>query len=317
MVANGLIFCLDVAGKVLYACEGLSTTSTVFPVAEKGRWPIDDMQLDTWLDVETVTRGDTVTVSIQGRLLAVVEKLDIRPILGGSANNTGSVAFGGPCEWVGVHRHLSVHDLADHVLYENSLLLADKERTLADFQVGTNALACTIDGAKRDRACFGGDLYVMGQSIAHSSMAFEAIAGSIELLTSHQTTEGYLGNLCPIQAPVHDGAEEPPTYAFYSLSYALLLVVAVRDYWLHTGDEETRSKCYGALKKLMVYTERHISQGVIIAPPPLSSKHQTGQLFPKLTICSALVSTRRPSVRCVWCNQQRLLRGTPGNDCLD
>ncbi|KAL1651649.1 hypothetical protein SLS61_005311 [Didymella pomorum] len=270
MVANGLIFCLDAAAQVLYACEGLSTESTVFPVAEKGRWPIDNLQLDTWLDVETVTRGNTVTVSIQGRQPAVIEDLDIRPILGGSANNTGSVAFGGPCQWVGVYRQFSVHDLAGQVLYENTLLLADKERTLADFQVGTNALACTIDGAKRDRACFGGDLYVMGQSIAHSSMAFEAIAGSIELLTSHQTTEGYLGNLCPIQAPVHDGIEEPPTYAFYSLSYALLLVVAIRDYWLHTGDEKTRSTCYGALEKLMAYTDRHISQGIVIAPPHLS-----------------------------------------------
>lgn len=274
MVANGLIFCLDVAERVLYACEGLSTESTVFPVAEKGRWPIGNLQLDTWLDVQTVTRGNTVTVLIQGRQLATVEDLDIRPILSGSANNTGSVAFGGPCQWVGVYRNLSVHDLSDRMLYKNTLQLAERERTLADFQVGTNALACTIDGAKRDRACFGGDLYVMGQSIAHSSMAFEAVAGSIELLTSHQTTEGYLGNLCPIQAPVHDCVEEPPTYAFYSLSYSLLLVVAIRDYWLHTGDENTRLKCYGALEKLMAFTNRHLSQGVVIAPPPLSSEYK-------------------------------------------
>lgn len=313
MVANGLIFCLDAAAQVLYACEGLSTESTVFPVAEKGRWPIDNLQLDTWLDVETVTRGNTVTVSIQGRQPAVIEDLDIRPILGGSANNTGSVAFGGPCQWVGVYRQFSVHDLAGQVLYENTLLLADKERTLADFQVGTNALACTIDGAKRDRACFGGDLYVMGQSIAHSSMAFEAIAGSIELLTSHQTTEGYLGNLCPIQAPVHDGIEEPPTYAFYSLSYALLLVVAIRDYWLHTGDEKTRSTCYGALEKLMAYTDRHISQGIVIAPPHLSSKHLPDHSLSKLIHHSALVPTWRPSIRGIWRTQQCLLRGTPGN----
>lgn len=278
MVANGLIFCLDVNKRVLYACEGLSTESTMFPVAEKGRWPIGDLQLDTWLHVETITRGNTVTVSIEGRTMATVENLDIRPILGGSANNTGSVAFGGPCQWIALYRHLSVFDLADEPLYENSLLFADKERTLTDFQVGTNALACTIDGAKRDRACFGGDLYVMGQSVAYSSMAFEAIAGSIELLTSHQTSDGYLGNLCPIQAPAHDNTEEPPTYAFYSLSYALLLIAAIRDYWLHTGDQKTRSNCYASLEKLMVYTREHMSQGILIAPPPLSSKYRTTSL---------------------------------------
>ncbi|KZM27964.1 uncharacterized protein EKO05_0000690 [Ascochyta rabiei] len=270
MVANGLIFCLDVVERVLYACEGLSTEATIFPVAEKGRWALGDLDMDAWLEVETATRGSTVIISVQGRQLAFIENLDIRPILGGSPNNTGSVAFGGPCQWVSRYRKLSVHDSQGNALYENDFLRKDEQRTLVDFQVGTNALACTIDGAKRDRACFGGDLYVMGRSIAHSTMSFKAIAGSIELLTSHQTADGYLGNLCPIQAPVHDTKEEPPTYAFYSLSYALLLIVAIKDYWLHTGDEKIRSRCLKPLENLMSYAEQFVSQGVVIAPPPLS-----------------------------------------------
>ncbi|USP79386.1 hypothetical protein yc1106_06660 [Curvularia clavata] len=270
MVANGLIFCLDAATRELYACEGLSTEPTVFPVAERGRWHIGDLELDAWLQIETVTRGDTVVVSVQGRRLAFIEGLDINPILGGSPNNTGSVAFGGPCEWVAVYRHLNVLSLGGETLYQNTMLPCDRSRTLADFQVGTNGLACTIDGAKRDRACFGGDLYVMGQSIAHSIMKFDVIAGSIELLTSHQTSEGYLGNLCPIQAPVHEEDEEPPTYAFYSLSYALLLVVAIKNYWLHTGDATIKTRCFQRLEHLMAYAARHLSAGIIAAPPPLS-----------------------------------------------
>lgn len=271
MVANGLIFCLDASKRVLYACEGLSTEATIFPVSEKGRWPIDGLDLGTWLHVETITQGSTVIVYVQGCELARIENLDIRPILGGSANNTGSVAFGGPCQWVTLYRNLSVHDSDGNILYENNMLLSDEGRTLADFQVGTNALACTIDGAKRDRACFGGDLYVMGRSIAYSTMAYDAISGSIELLTSHQTKDGYLGNLCPIQAPAHDSDEEPPTYAFYSLSYALLLVVAIKDYWLHSGDDRTRLRCLQPTEKLMTFTEGFIDQGVVVAPPPLSS----------------------------------------------
>lgn len=288
MVANGLIFCLDIADNVLYACEGLSTESTIFPVAEKGRWPLGDLKTDTWLNVETITRGNSVDVSVQGRQIASIKDLDIRPILGGSLNNTGSVAFGGPCRWVARYRQLSVRNMEGEVLYENTMLPRDQERTLADFQVGTNSLACTIDGAKRDRACFGGDLYVMGRSIAHSTMSFEAIAGSIELLTSHQTSEGYLGNLCPIQAPVHDSNEEPPTYAFYSLTYALLLVVAIKDYWLHTSDEKTRLRCIKSLEKLMIYAEQHTSDGVIVAPPPLSSKS-----------CLANGSSRANASKCI------------------
>lgn len=271
MVANGLIFCLDAAEKVLYACEGLSHESTIFPVAEKGRWLLGDLPLDGWIVIETITRDDTVSVSIQNRQIAFITNLDIRPLLGGSFNNTGSIAFGGPYGWVARYRHLMVHSPDNVVLYENDMLLTSRDRTLADFQVGTNKLACTIDGAKRDRACFGGDLYVMGRSITHSTMDFAAIKGSIELLTSHQTKDGYLGNLCPIQAPIHDSDEEPPTYAFYSLTYALLLVVAIKDYWMHTGDEGTRLACSRALERLMEFSGRFVNQdGILVAPPPLS-----------------------------------------------
>lgn len=272
MVANGLIFCLDASERVLYACEGLSTEATIFPVAEKGRWSVGDLDLSNWLDVETITEGSTVTVCVQGSELARLDNLDIRPILGGSANNSGSVAFGGPCQWRTLYRNLSVQGPDGRTLYENTMLLDEEERTLADFQVGTNALASTIDGAKRDRACFGGDLYVMGRSIAYSTMAFDAIAGSIELLTSHQTKDGYLGNLCPIQAPVHDSDEEPPTYAFYSLSYALLLVVTIKDYWLHSGDQNARTRCLQPILKLMTFTQGFLDQGIVVAPPPLSSR---------------------------------------------
>lgn len=271
MVANGLIFCLDIAEKVLYACEGLSHKSTIFPVAEKGRWALDHIDLRGWTNIETITAGDSVVVSIQGQHVATVTGLDLRPLLGGSTNNTGSIAFGGPCEWVAQYRHLSVHNRDNSLLYKNDLLAQDRARTLSDFQVGTNALACTIDGAKRDRACFGGDLYVMGRSISYSTMDFAAVKGSIKLLTSHQTKEGYLGNLCPIQAPVHDNAQEPPSYAFYSLTYALLLVVAIKDYYIHSGDEVTRSETITPLKRLFEFVEGFMNvDGVISAPPPLS-----------------------------------------------
>ncbi|KAH7071694.1 Six-hairpin glycosidase-like protein [Paraphoma chrysanthemicola] len=271
MVANGLIFCLDTSTKMLYASEGLAHESTIFPVKEKGRWSLDNIQLDKWLDVETLAQGDAITVSLQGEQVATIQGLDLHPLLGGSPNNTGSVAFGGPCHWMSQFRNLSVRNLDGTLLYENDMLIGNRDRTLSDFQVGINALACTIDGAKRDRACFGGDLHVMGRSIAHSTMDFAAVAGSIELLTSHQSSDGYLGNLAPIQAPVHDSTDEPPTYAFYSLTYAFFLAVAIKDYWMHTGDEKARSKCYSKLERLISFAERFVNKdGILAAPPPMS-----------------------------------------------
>lgn len=172
-----------------------------------------------------------------------------------------------------MYQNLVVTSIAGKELYRNSLGLEDAARTFEDFAVGTNLLACTIDGAKRDRSAFGGDLYISARSIAYSTANFEAVRGTIKLLTSHQTKDGYLGNFCPIQAPVHTGEEEPPIYAFYSLTYALLLVVAIKDYWLNSGDVDTVATVWSALIRLKAYVETMVNeQGLVSAPPPLSLK---------------------------------------------
>ncbi|KAH8679026.1 Six-hairpin glycosidase-like protein [Tricladium varicosporioides] len=271
MVANGLILTLDAEKKALAAFEGLSNTNGVFPSIPRGQWNLSiPVPLNEWLLVKTVAKGSSISISINNTEVAIVNDLNCHPILGGSENNQGSVAFGGPSNYLSIYRFLEIVDGNGISLYKNEFKLADKVRTLADFQVGTNGLACTIDGAKRDRAVFGGDLFVMGRSIYYSTSNFEAALGSIKLLTSHQTKDGYLGNLCPIQAPVNE-LSDPPTYAFYSLSYALLLVVAIKDYWMFSGDDKIVKSVFKKLNNLVAFTERFVdARGLVVAPPPLS-----------------------------------------------
>ncbi|SCO89957.1 related to alpha-L-rhamnosidase A [Fusarium oxysporum] len=272
MITNGLIFCLDTRSRTLTAVEGLSNKSCILPSFEKGSWQLPEtLDLSRWLTIETVAVEDHVTVTIEGHEVATVRDIYVKAMLGNSLVNTGSVAFGGPPGWVALYRNLSVTDLGGLALYENSLLRAEAERTYGDFQVGTNKLACIIDGAKRDRASFGGDAFVTGRSIAYSTADFEVWQGTIQLLLSHQTKDGYLGNLCPIQAPEHDGADDPPYYGHYSLTYALLLVVSIKDYWLHSGDWSLVKKSYGQLQRQMEFTKEFLnSDGLVQAPPYLS-----------------------------------------------
>ncbi len=273
MVANGVIFCLDKEKQSLAAFEGLSDSGGIFPTTSLGSWGIPaDVNLNDWIMVGIKAQGARMDIQLNGQDVAHLEDLNIHPILGGSANNTGSIALGGPSHYAATYRQFVVKDLDGHILYQNDLLPANKARTMADFAVGTNEFACTIDGAKRDRACFAGDLFVMGRSIFYSTGHIEAVLGSIQLLSSHQTTEGYMGNLCPIQAPAHHpGAGEPPTYAFYSLGYALALVVATKEYMMHSGDLAIVKKLWGPFKKLLAFTSRFQDErGLVVAPPPLS-----------------------------------------------
>jgi hypothetical protein len=274
MVANGLIFCLDAESKTLDAHIGLSNTSGTFPSRKMGSWTLpQSMVLSDWIQIVTICKGDKVTVAIQGNEIATLDKVAVQPLLGGAPINAGSVAFGGPAEWIALHRNLTVAQIDGSIVYHNSFLEKDAERTYADFQIGTNQLACLIDGAKRDRACFGGDAFVTGRSIAYSTGDFETWRGSLQLLMSHQTQDGLLGNLCPIQAPEHETGDEPPTYSSYSLTYALLLVVSVKDYWCHSGDYSFLEKYYKKMQTQMRFAAKYVNRGGLVeAPPPLSSK---------------------------------------------
>ncbi|KAI1008339.1 hypothetical protein LB504_002047 [Fusarium proliferatum] len=272
MITNGLIFCLDRRSRTLTAVEGLSNKSSILPSIERGSWLLpESLDLSGWLSIETLAVEDRVAVTIEGNEVATIRDIYVKAMLGNGLVNTGAVAFGGPPGWIALYQDLSVADHDGHILYENSLLEPDASRTFDDFQVGTNKLACIIDGAKRDRASFGGDAFVTGRSIAYSTADFEAWKGTIQLLLSHQTKEGYLGNLCPIQAPEHDGADDPPHYGHYSLTYALLLVVSIKDYWLHSSDWSVVEKSYHQLERQMEFTKGFLnSDGLVQAPPYLS-----------------------------------------------
>ncbi|KAM0543457.1 hypothetical protein ACHAPJ_012321 [Fusarium lateritium] len=272
MITNGLIFCLDVRDRKLTAVEGLSNQSCILPSVKLGSWQLpESLDLSAWLTVETFAVEGRLTVTIEGHEVATIADVRIKAMLGDRLVNTGSVAFGGPPGWIALYRDLSVKDLDGQILYENALSQKDVERTLADFQVGTNKLPCTIDGAKRDRACFGGDAFVTGRSIAYSTASLDAWKGTIQLLLSHQNKDGYLGNLCPLQAPEHTGQDEPPHYGFYSLTYALLLIVSIKDYWLHSGDQPIVERSFHQLQHQLNFTRRFLnSDGLVEAPPYLS-----------------------------------------------
>ena len=273
MITNGVVFCLDIQSRTLSAVEGLANQSSILLSIDRGSSQLPEtLDLSGWFTVESLATKDRVTITIRGYEVAILTGLHVRAMLGDNLINTGSVAFGGPPGWIACYRQLSVESLSGQTLYENSMRLGDTERIYADFQVGSNKLPCIIDGAKRDRASFGGDAFVTGRSIAYSTTDFEAWNGTIQLLISHQTSDGYLGNLCPIQAPEHGGPDEPPYYGHYSLTYALLLVVSIRDYWMHSGDRALVESLYHQLERHMEFTGQFMNdEGLVEAPPYLSS----------------------------------------------
>jgi hypothetical protein len=102
-----------------------------------------------------------------------------------------------------------------------------------------NTLPLVLDGAKRDRAVWAGDLDVSGPAVLYSTAATAYVRSSLELLASYQVASGEMaGSVSPV-APLGTypaTADYPTTGAPYSAAYSMDVVRDIADYVRFTGD---------------------------------------------------------------------------------
>jgi alpha-L-rhamnosidase len=105
-----------------------------------------DLKPGTWHQIKTTIAGTSLTVSIDGQQVASFIV---------SATDLGSVGFFNQDGADALFRDLSVTDAGGHSLYLSSLT---DPRVLPQFAAGTNVLPVLVDGAKRDRLVWIGDM---------------------------------------------------------------------------------------------------------------------------------------------------------------
>lgn len=104
--------------------------------------------------------------------------------------------------------------------------------------VGGNQSPLILDGAKRDRNVWIGDIYVQGPTnyVSLGANGNEYLKQSIRLLGSHQLSSGFVTGCLAPQTPVHTGPLIPGKTACYSTSYSLYFAPNLADYYRATGD---------------------------------------------------------------------------------
>ena len=107
---------------------------------------------------------------------------------------------------------------------------------LSDFTVpGTNEYASMVDGAKRDRAIWSGDLNVEIPSVSYSTDNAAYIKSTLQLLGSYQLTSGFVTGDLPPQDDLSP-SEPSGTTGSYSASYSVYWLLDLADYYLYSGD---------------------------------------------------------------------------------
>ena len=184
-----------------------------------------------WHHVTTVASGPHITTSIDGRQVAAFDTSSLPS--GTSAYGSGTVGFV-TMGSTALFRDLDVTGPGGVSLYANHL---SRSSALADFPgpqvTAPDPLPVIMDGARRDRVVWSGDLGVEVPNVFYTTGAASFVRGSLQLLASYQVADGESGTNVNPTAPL---GTSPLSGSNYSASYSMDEVDNIATYYLYTGD---------------------------------------------------------------------------------
>ncbi len=200
------------------------------------------LQSGVWHTVSTTVSGSALTVSLDGTQLTS---------LSDSTHTTGTI---GLREYSGEEadfRNLTVTDSSNSVLYSNAL---SSSAALSDFAVpDVNQLASMIDGAKRDRAIWSGDMNVEIPSVFYSTDDTAYLKGALQMLGSYARTDGSVAGDIPPQYPLGTTPQTGSGW-MYSADYSTYFVLGLADYYRYSGDAAFVQQELPVLKAELAYS---------------------------------------------------------------
>jgi alpha-L-rhamnosidase len=208
----------------------------------------------SWHTVATTVSGTTVTVTLDRTPIASLNTSSYPA--GAGSYSTGTVGFREYSGEEADFRNLSVVDSSGTTLYSNAL---SSSSGLSTFAVpGVNSYPSILDGAKRDRAIWVGDMNVEGPTTYYSTDATADIKGSLQALGSYQLSSGFVTGDLPPQNPMHTGPLTPGTTGTYSASYSMYWVLGLAGYYLYTGDTAFATQEWPAVKAELAWNAAQV-----------------------------------------------------------
>ena len=145
----------------------------------------------------------------------------------------GSFGLGAALGHSAVFRNLSATTLLGEPIYSASLT---DDTFFSDFLIGTNPRDTTVDGSKRDRIAYAGDLDIALVSSLASTNGASYIKGTLGLIGSYQLTPGFFAPTAKVQQrPLSTTINASQTGL---IGYSFNLLTAAASFHKRTGDAE-------------------------------------------------------------------------------
>ncbi len=153
----------------------------------------------------------------------------------------------GPADYQG--HFLSSDDALNRIWYEGVYTNQTDEVPIG--AVPNQTVPVILDGAKRDRRPWSGDLSVEGRnafdSIGWGATGSDYIKGTIQEFGAAPGTNGSIGG------QISNWTVFPPSSLFYSTSYSIYYVIDLASYYLYSGDTAFAQSQYTAMKNQLAY----------------------------------------------------------------
>ncbi len=213
-----------------------------------------------WHQVSTVCSGTHITTSIDGQSVATFDTDSLPPKT--SVYSAGTVGFA-TLGSVAAFRDLDVTAAGGATLYSNDLSHRSALAAFPGPDITTpDPLPVIMDGAKRDRVVWSGDLGVETPNVLYTTGADDFVRGSLELLGSYQVADGESGtNVNPTVAL----GTFPESGTTYSASYSMDEVDNIATYYLFTGDLSLVRSQWPMITRELAYNRSTVdSRGLLV-----------------------------------------------------
>lgn len=181
-----------------------------------------NMTIGNWHHVKAIVSPTKISVYIDKNL--VLDFSQTYSVLGSSG-------LGAALGQSAVFQNFTMSSAA--VGFNYSAQLADRS-FLPDFLMGDNPHPTTVDGSKRDRITYAGDLDIAVGSTMASTYGLEYIEGTLNLLGSAQMPPGFFSPTMKIQQKPYSQPLESNLTGL--IGYSFNLVTAVSSFYQHTGN---------------------------------------------------------------------------------
>ncbi|KAF4624781.1 hypothetical protein G7Y89_g13386 [Cudoniella acicularis] len=197
--------------------------------------------LSEWHEISTTVNSTEIYITINGKSIMNLTQ---------TSAFAGSFGLGASFGQSSYFQNVSLKSLDGQPIYTSSLT---QKSVLADFLAGTNVEPVSVDGARRDRIAYAGDLDITVGPTFASTHGSEYINGSLNLLGASQLLPGFfVPNVKIQQAPRTSIIQANQTGL---IGYSFNLLTAMAEFYLMTGDVEFANHWAPAIVKMLDWAD--------------------------------------------------------------